>query len=148
MYSIFKSFFIEIKTQFNVSLRIFQSDNAREYFHTSLSQLFDDCIIHQYSCPRTPQQNGVVECKMRHFLEVTRALLFHMHVPKSYRGDVTLTACHLINHMPSIVLSGQIPYTMLSPNAPLFHLSLKIFGCVCYVHILGPGSDKLDPRSI
>ena len=25
---------------------------------------------------------------------------------------------------------------------------LLIFGFVCYVHILGPGSDKLDPRSI
>ena len=28
------------------------------------------------------------------------------------------------------------------------HLPPKIFGYVCYVHILGPGSDKLDPRSI
>ena len=37
---------------------------------------------------------------------------------------------------------------MLSPNAPLFHLPPKIFGSMCYVLILGPGSDKLDPRSI
>ena len=33
---------MEIKTQFNASLRIFRSDNAREYFHISLSQFFDD----------------------------------------------------------------------------------------------------------
>ena len=46
--SIFKSFYMEIKTQFNASLRIFRFDNAREYFHTSLSQFFDDHgIIHQ-----------------------------------------------------------------------------------------------------
>ena len=50
--------------------------------------------------------------------------------------------------MPSTALGGQIPYTVLSPNAPLFPLPPKIFSCVCYVHILGPGSDKLDPRSI
>ena len=50
--------------------------------------------------------------------------------------------------MPSTVLGGQIPYTVLPPDAPLFHLPPKIFGCVCYVHILGPGSDKLYPRSI
>ena len=44
---------------------------------------FDDHgIIHQSSCPHTPQQNGVVERKMRHLLEVTCALKFHMHVPK------------------------------------------------------------------
>ena len=85
---------------------------------------------------------------MRHLLEVTRALKFHMHVPKSYWSDAVLTACHLINRMPSTVLGGQIPYTVLSLDAPLFHLPPKIFGCVCYVHILGLGSDKLDPRSI
>ena len=50
--------------------------------------------------------------------------------------------------MPSTALGGQIPYTVLSPDAPLFHLPPKIFGFVCYVHILGPGSDKLDPRFI
>ena len=36
LYSIFKSFYMEIKTQFNASLHSFRSDNAREYFHTSL----------------------------------------------------------------------------------------------------------------
>ena len=55
LYSIFKSFYMEKKTQFNASLRIFWSDNAREYFHTSFSQFFDDHgIIHQSSCPHTP----------------------------------------------------------------------------------------------
>ena len=55
LYSIFKSFYMEKKTQFNASLRIFWSNNAREYFHTSLSQFFDDHgIIHQSSCPHTP----------------------------------------------------------------------------------------------
>ena len=55
LYSIFKSFYMKIKTQFNASLRIFWSDNAHEYFLTSLSQFFDDHgIIHQSSCPHTP----------------------------------------------------------------------------------------------
>ena len=52
---------------------------------------------------------------MRHLLEVTRAFKFHMHVLKSYWSDAVLTACHLINRMPSTVLGGQIPYTVLSP---------------------------------
>ena len=37
LYSIFKSFYMEINTQFNALLRSFRSDNAREYFYTSLS---------------------------------------------------------------------------------------------------------------
>ena len=60
MLSIFKPFFMGIKTQLNALLCIFQSDNACEYFHTSLSQFFDDHdIIHRSSCPHTPQQNSV-----------------------------------------------------------------------------------------
>ena len=114
-----------------------------------LSQFFyDHGIIHQSSCPHTPQQNGVAECKMHHLLEVTRALKFDMRVPKSYWSEAVLTTYHIINCMPSTILSGQIPYTVLSPGTPLFHLPPKIFGCVCYVHILGPRSDKLYPRSI
>ena len=142
-------FYMERKTQFNASLHIFWYNNAREYFHTSLSQFFDDHgIIHQSACPHTPQQNGVAEHKMRHLLEGTHALMFHMRVLKSYWSDAVLTTCHLINRMPSIVLGGQIPCSLLSPDAPLFPLPPKIFGCVCYVLILGLGSDKLDPRSI
>ena len=72
LYSIFKSFYNEIKTKFNVSICLFRSNNARENFHSSLSSFFDDHgIIDQSSCARTPQQNGVTEHKMRHLLEVT-----------------------------------------------------------------------------
>ena len=35
--SIFKSIFMEVKTQFDASLHIFKFDNAHEYFHTSAS---------------------------------------------------------------------------------------------------------------
>ena len=48
-------------------------------------------MIHLSSYIGTPQQNGVVERKNRHLLEVTRTL-FEMRVPKTFWGDVVLTA--------------------------------------------------------
>ena len=43
---------------------------------------------------------------MRHSLEVTRVLKFHMRVLKSYWSDAILTVCHLINRIPCTILSG------------------------------------------
>ena len=139
LYSIFKSLYMEIMTQFDASIHVFSFDNAREYFHTVLSQFLDDHgIIFQSSCPFTPQNNSVAKCILRHLLEVAQALLLHMNVHESYCIDVVLTACYLINHMPSSALCGQIPFTALSLDKPLFQLSPKIFGCVYLDHSFRP----------
>jgi hypothetical protein len=49
--------------------------------------------------------------------------------------------------MPSSVLDDVSSHSLLYPSSSPFFLPLKVFGCVCYVHNLGPGFDKLDPRA-
>ena len=103
----------------------------------ALSQFFDDRgTVHQCSYARTPQQNGVPEHKLRHLLEVTQALSFHMHVPKPFWSNVVLTMCYRVNRMPYTVSSGRIPHSVLYTNYLLFSLPPKVFGCTCYVHAL------------
>ncbi|XP_042988400.1 uncharacterized protein LOC122316031 isoform X3 [Carya illinoinensis] len=148
LFSIFKVFRKEIKTQFRQKVQILRSDNAKEYQSNSFTTyLSNKGIVHQTSCSYTPQQNGVAERKNRHLLDVTRVLLLHMHVPKHFWSDGILTTCHLINRMSSSVLNGSSPFSILYPSSSPFSIPPKIFGCVCYVHNLGPGFDKLDPRA-
>ena len=45
--------------------------------------------------------------------------------------------------MPSSVLYDQIPHSILLPTQPFFYLPPRVFGCVCFVHILTPREDKL-----
>jgi hypothetical protein len=104
-------------------------------------------IIHQTNCPHTSQQNGVAELKHRHLLHVARTLLFHMQVSKHFWDDAVLTACHLINRMPSVVLNQESPFSVLYPERSPFSLTSRVFGCVAFVHVLDPGRDKLAPRS-
>ena len=48
--------------------------------------------------------------------------------------------------MSSFVLHDQIPHSVLLSNHPFFCLP-RVFGCVCFVHILTPGQDKLSAKA-
>ncbi|GAB2275324.1 hypothetical protein Dimus_039121 [Dionaea muscipula] len=152
LFSIFTVFHAEIQTQFSLPIRTFRSDNASEYFsHSFTTFMATHGILHESSCPDTPSQNGVTERKNRHLLEVTKALMFRMHVPKMFWSEPVLTAAYLINRMPSSILQGEIPLRALFPNTSLhpFHpLPLRIFGCTCYVRDIRPTLTKLDLKSL
>ena len=148
LYSIFQKFYAEILTQFNISIRVLRSDNVREYFSaTFISFMSQHGILHQSSCAHTPQQNRVAERKNRHLIETARTLLLHYHVLFHFWEDVVLTACYLINRMPSSVLHAQIPHSLLFPDQPLYFLPPRVFGCTCFVHILTLGQDKLSAKA-
>ena len=148
-FSIFQKFHVEIRTQFNTSICILRSDNAKIYFFMSFSSFMSSHgILHQSSCAYTPQQNGVTERKNRHLVETARTLLLHHKVPQHFGGDAILVACYLINCMSFSVLHDQIPHSVLLPNQPLFCLLPRVFCCVCFVHILTPRQDKLSAKAM
>ena len=148
LYSIFQKFYAEIMTQFNISICVLHSDNAKEYFSIPfISFMSQHGILHQSSCAHIPQQNGVAERKNRHLIETACTLLLRYHVPFRFWGDVVLIACYLINRMPSFVLHDQIPHSLLFPDQPLYFLPPRVFGCTCFVHILTPGQDKLSAKA-
>ena len=110
LYSIFQKFYAEILTQFNISICVLHSDNAMKYFSAPfISFMSQHGILHQSSCTHTSQQNRIAERKNRHLIETARTLLLHYHGPFRFWGDVVLTACYLINRMPSSMLHDQIP---------------------------------------
>ena len=106
----FRDFHTLIQNQFQTKIKIFRSDNAKEYYNSILGEYFrTHGIINQSSCVNTPQQNGIAERKNRHLLEVARSIMFTTHIPKQFWGEAVLTATYLINRMPSRVLNFQTP---------------------------------------
>ncbi|CAH9114384.1 unnamed protein product [Cuscuta europaea] len=93
LFGIFKSFCNEIKNQFDHTIRVLRSDNAKEYFSTNFNEyMATQGIIHQSTCPHTPQQNGIAERKHRHIIETARTLLVHANAPLKFWGDAVLTS--------------------------------------------------------
>ena len=71
-------------------------------------------IIHQTTCPNTPQQNGVAERKNRHMLEVVRASLIEAHMPLSYWGEALISTTYLINRIPFSTIAFKTPFQALT----------------------------------
>ncbi|RVW17834.1 Retrovirus-related Pol polyprotein from transposon RE2 [Vitis vinifera] len=133
--------------------QVLKSDNAKEYFTSSLSTyLQNHGIIHISSWVDTPQQNGVAEHKNKHLLEVARCLMFSSNVPNYFWGEAILTAIYLINRMPSRVLTFQSPRQLFLKQFPHTRaassdLPLKVFGCTAFVHVYPQNRSKFAPRA-
>ena len=85
LFSIFQKFHAKVRTQFNTSIHILRSDNAKKYLSASISSFKSSHgILHQSSCAYTPQQNGVAKRKNRHLVETARTLLLHHKVPQRF----------------------------------------------------------------
>ena len=151
--TIFKNFYTMVETQFQVKISIFHTDNGIEYLKDLLgSFLKEKGIHHQSSCVDTPQQNGIVERKNKHLLEVARAIMFSMNVQKYLWREAVLTASYLINRMPTRALRYSTPLDCLKkkkiPLSRIYSdLPLKVFGCIAFVHIPNHTRSKLDPRA-
>ncbi|KAK3016293.1 hypothetical protein RJ639_007613 [Escallonia herrerae] len=143
--TLLRNFCNMVHTQFGKLVKIIRSDNGHEFDSQPMTQFYNDHgILHQTSMVDTPKQNGRVERKHRHILEVARALRFQANLPIEFWGECVLTAAHLINRTPSAILKHKTPHELLFQKVPSYS-HLRVFGCLCYAHT--KFADKFAPRS-
>ncbi|KAJ4754029.1 Retroelement pol polyprotein-like [Rhynchospora pubera] len=141
------SFCAMVKNQFGKSVKCIRTDNGLEFANKRVMEFCaDNGILHQKSCVHTPQQNGRVERKHRHILNVARALRFQAHLPLEFWGECILAAVYLINRTPTRLLANKTPYELLFGKTPTYN-AIKTFGCLCYISCKHPGLDKFEKRS-
>jgi histone deacetylase 1/2 len=142
---IFKQFKTMAELQLGHSLKTLQTDWGGE-FRPFTSYLTDHGIIHRLICPHTHHQNGVVERKHRHVVDLGLTLLSQASFPITYWDHAFLTAVHLINRLPTASLSFKIPYTILFNKNPDFTF-FRVFGCACFPLLRPYNAHKFDFRS-
>jgi hypothetical protein len=103
-------------------------------------------IFHRLTCPHTSQQNGIVERKHRHILEMGLTLLAQSGLPPKYWVDSFLTSIFLINRLPSPVIHNESPCSKLFKKQPDYTF-LRAFGCLCYPLLQPYAHNKLSFRS-
>ena len=100
----------------------------------------------EFTEPYTPPQNGMAERLNRILLEITRAILFQMHIPKRYWYYAVKMANFLRNRTVFNLDSSH----HATPFASLYGVSpdlskLRVPFCKVWYHT--ESNDKLDPRA-
>ena len=99
----FRNLCIKLKNEKNCNIgkivRI-RSDHGKEVENTIF---VDFCnkhgITHEFSSPKTPQQNGEVEKKNRTLQEMTRVMLNSKNLSKRLWAEAVNITCHTINRV-------------------------------------------------
>ena len=124
-----------------------RSDHGREFENTVFSDFCDSMgIAHEFSAPKTPQQNGVVERKNRTLQEMARVMLHAKNVPQSFWAEAVNTACYLSNRVHLRSGTTQTSYELWKGKPPTLHY-LKVFGSDCYILNDRDARGKFDPKS-
>ncbi|KAK2403095.1 putative mitochondrial protein [Trifolium repens] len=144
--SAFKQFAKMIQNKLDLKIISIRSDHGGEFENNNFDKLCSKHgIEHNFSAPRTPQQNGVVERKNRILEELARTMLSGL--PKYFWADAISTASYVLNRAIIRPILDKTPYEILKGRKPnLSHL--RSFGCKCF--ILNNGKEnlgKFDPKA-
>lgn len=128
-------------------IKRFRSDNAKEFKSEAMKKLCrQNNIIHEYSTPYCPEQNGRVERQNRTIVEMARSMLAAADLPKSLWGEAVRTAAHIRNRIPLERLNGKTPFEAWCGRKPdISHL--RIFGSQTYMHIDKSQRQKFDDKA-
>lgn len=148
-FSAFLHFQTMVERQLDHKILTFQSDGGGEFISKQFAAHLASCgIKHQWSCPHTPQQNGVAARKHRHITELGLSMMFQSKVPHQLWVEAFLTATYLSNLLPSSALPDHLsPYEVLVGCSPVY-TSLRVFGSSCFPYLRPYGKNKFDPKSL
>ncbi|KAL0320493.1 UNVERIFIED_CONTAM: Retrovirus-related Pol polyprotein from transposon RE2 [Sesamum radiatum] len=143
--STLQHFYSMVLTQFDRKLKVVRTDNGSEFLSEKCQSFFlDKGIMHHKTCPYPPQQNGVVERKHKHLLQIARAVSIRL-APRFWT-EAILIATFIINRLPTSVLQWRSPYEVLY-NKPVDYFVLKVFGCLAFATNLQLHKTKFTKRA-
>ncbi|KAJ3691762.1 hypothetical protein LUZ61_020926 [Rhynchospora tenuis] len=140
--SIFTRFKAQVENLLNCTIKTLRTDGGTEY--KPIAKHFPQ-LVHQTTCPYTPEQNGISERKHRHVVELSLAIMSRASIPKCFWDEIFSSVVYLINRLPNA--NSTIPYTVLYNKSPDYSL-LRVLGCLCYPYTRPYTSNKLEPRSL
>jgi hypothetical protein len=129
----FQSWALRLNNEHPNCLKAIRSDNGAEFKNASFDEF---CLEHeieqQFSTPRVPQQNGVMERKNRTLVEMARTILDEHRTPRRFWADAISTAYYISNRIFLRSILHLTPFELrFGHKSSVSHF--RPFGCKCFV---------------
>ncbi|GJW20679.1 retrovirus-related pol polyprotein from transposon TNT 1-94 [Tanacetum coccineum] len=137
-----------IQNKLGCSIVSIRTDHGREFDNeVQFGNYYElNGISHNFSAPRTPQSNGVVERKNRTLQEMSRTMLNEQSIPQKFWCNAVDTSTYIINRITIRRILGKTPYELLRGRKPNLNY-FKVFGSKCLILNTKDYLTKFDPKS-
>ncbi|GJT26173.1 retrovirus-related pol polyprotein from transposon TNT 1-94 [Tanacetum coccineum] len=138
----------KIQNQLGSSIIAIRTDHGREFDNEVQFRAYCDAqgITHNFSAPRTPQSNGVVERKNRTLQEMSRTMLNEQTIPQKFWCNAVDTSTYILNRILIRPILGKTPYEIFRGRKPSLE-HFKVFGSKCFILNTKDYLTKFDPKS-
>jgi hypothetical protein len=128
-------------------LKAVRSDRGGEFSSGNFKELCDKHgIKREYTIPRNPQQNGVVERKNRSVQQMARSMMNERNIPQTYWVEAIHIVVHILNKAHFRPHSDKTPYEpWFGRLASIKHF--KVFRSKCYIKNNDENIGKYDDRA-
>ncbi|GJW18077.1 retrovirus-related pol polyprotein from transposon TNT 1-94 [Tanacetum coccineum] len=130
----FEIFSKKIQNQLGCTIVSIRTDHGREFDNKVQFGEFcnTNCITHNFSAPRIPQSNGVVERKNKTLQEMSRTMLNEQSLPQKFWCNAVDTSTYILNRILIRAILGKTPYKLLRGRKPTLDY-FRVFGSKCFI---------------
>src|SRR4030043_238255 len=132
-YEVFRNFCTQVQSEKELKILKVRSDHGGEFENEPFEKFCEEHgFVHEFSSPRTPQQNGVVERKNRSLQEMARTMIHETKMASYFWAEAVNTACYVQNRIYIRPILNKTSYELFKgrkPSISYFHQ----FGCTCYI---------------
>ena len=128
-------------------VKIFKSDNAREYKNKRIISFCEDNVIAKiYSPPYNPENNGIVERFNQTLISCTKTQLSLSKLSENFWDYAITYGNYLYNKTPHQISNNNVPdECFYNRKVKLDHL--RTFGCIVYYKIYDQNKSKFHSNS-
>ncbi|GJU25316.1 retrovirus-related pol polyprotein from transposon TNT 1-94 [Tanacetum coccineum] len=143
----FEIFSKKIQNQLRCTIVSIKTDHGRKFDNEVQFGEFCNAneITHNFSAPRTPQSNGMVERKNRTLQEMSRTMLNEQSLPQNFWCNVVDISTYILNRILIRAIIGKTPYEILRGRKPTLDY-FRVFGSKCFILNIKDYLTKFDPK--